>query len=56
MDHICEVNGVKKDENGALALNLNTLIQYDSKDDEFKWVAKDFKREEIFIEDGGWQT
>lgn len=55
LDHICEVNGVKKDENGALALNINTLIQYDSKDDEFKWVAKEFNREEIFIEDGSWQ-
>lgn len=57
IDHICEVVGIKRDENsGTLTLELNTLVQYDKKADDFKWVAKKFLRREILIEDGGWQV
>ncbi|WP_051688256.1 CpaF family protein [Desulfofalx alkaliphila] len=55
LDHIVEVNGIKKDDvTGTITLDLNTLIQYDKKTDSFVWVAKEFKRKEILIE-GGWQ-
>ena len=54
IDHICEIRGVKRNEEGVLEIALNTLWQYDSAAGVFQWVAQEFDRERIFAEDGGW--
>jgi len=54
IDHVCEVVGAKKNEEGILNIELNTLWQYNEKKDTFDYVAKYFKRQETFIEKGGW--
>jgi pilus assembly protein CpaF len=56
LDHICEVVGVKRDEKtGTLTMELNTLIKYDSRKDDFVWAADKLLRKDILIEDGGWK-
>lgn len=53
MDHICEVVGVKR-EDGVLNVELNTLWQYNRRNDSFDWVAEKFIRRDSFMEEGGW--
>ena len=53
IDHICEITGIKRNEEGVQEIVLNTLWQYD-KAYGFKWVAREFARERKFFEDGGW--
>lgn len=53
LDHICEVQGTKRNEEGLLLVALNLLWQYNPKKDDFEYAAKHFKRSEIFIE-GDW--
>ena len=56
VDHICEINGVKRKEEGVLEVDLNVLWQYNRESSSFEWVAKNFAREDKLIEDGGWDN
>ncbi|MCL2766484.1 MAG: Flp pilus assembly complex ATPase component TadA [Peptococcaceae bacterium] len=55
IDHICEITGVKRNEEGVLEVVLNTLWQYNSVSGVFGWVAREFTREGILVENGGWE-
>jgi len=54
IDHIAEVVGVKRNEEGVLSLELNYLWQYNKATGQFEWVADKFTRQEIFIDEGNW--
>lgn len=48
LDHIVEVAGPEKRPDGlTVGVKLNPLWQYDPEADDWRWVAKDFKRREI---------
>lgn len=55
LDHICEVAGARRNQEGVLNVALNPLWQYDRRRDDFVWVAKEFIRREVFAEEGGWE-
>ena len=54
IDHVAEVVGVKRSEEGVLSLKLNYLWQYNKTTGVFEWVTEHFNRREIFLEEGGW--
>lgn len=54
IDHIAEVIGVKRNEEGVLSLELNYLWQYNKNTGIFEWVADKFNRQEVFVEEGNW--
>ncbi|MFZ5632125.1 MAG: CpaF family protein [Bacillota bacterium] len=56
LDHICEVAGARRNQEGILNVALNPLWQYDRKKDDFVWVGGEFIRREIFAEEGGWMN
>lgn len=56
LDHICEVTGTERVGGGVLNVKLNTLWQYNTVNGKFEWVAKEFQRREVFIEEGGWKA
>lgn len=55
VDHIAEVVGVERNKEGVLEVALNVLWQYNKDRDSYDWVANNFKRKEIFFEEGGWK-
>ena len=54
IDHISEINGVRRNEEGVQEVVLNPLWQYNRDAGEFAWVARGFTREEKLVQDGGW--
>ncbi|SFH34255.1 pilus assembly protein CpaF [Desulfotomaculum arcticum] len=56
LDHICEVVGVKKNNEGILNVNLNPVWRYNPQKDAFEFVAEKFHRCERLVEQGGWKT
>lgn len=55
LDHICEINGTVRQEEGVLNANLNTIWQYNQSKDCFEYVAEKFTRRDKLIEEGGWK-
>ncbi len=55
IDHIVEVVGVKRNPEGVLEVALQPLWQYNKTTGSFDWIAREFTRKAIFIEEGGWK-
>jgi len=55
LDHICEVAGLKRDQDGILNIVLNPIWRYEKDTDSFDYVAKKFARMDLLVEDGGWK-
>jgi len=56
VDHICEINGVQRNSQDILEVNLNTLWAYNPERKAFDWVANEFARGNKLVEYGGWDN
>ncbi len=56
LDHICEVLGSRRSEDGMLNVDLNPVWQYNPGNNAFEYIAGNFTRRDKFIEEGGWKS